>query len=254
MSVYRQRSGDARLLMTMPGASQRSESRARFAPGSLRPPDPCASDTWNTIRLCGSLHPKLITSSPLSRRARLTAFFERWGLFIVAGALLAMLWTLLVVASSYQRERWIDSAGRELSQLNGGVALHTDGMFRSVDTALRTMDQWLQANPHIDPRREARFVAMVDEFRKSSDGLLDLRMLSNDGGLYLIPSAAGAVSSHVSAQPSLKVHLDGSRAAGERKPFIGDPIFSPVTRSWTLPISWRLESPVSDIRVVLAVI
>jgi hypothetical protein len=192
----------------------------------------------------------LIPSAIPDPTPRLATLIERWGLFIVGGGLLAVLWALIGWYSTVQRDRWIDSSRRELSQLNSAVSEHTAGMFRTAQTALRTMDLWLKANPRIDPRGDAQFIALVDELRKASAGLFDLGMVSNDGKLHYIPPAKGTAPTDVSDRSYYKVHLGAAPAPGDRRLYIGDPVLSRVTKEWGIPMSWRLESKDTGIRVV----
>ncbi len=164
--------------------------------------------------------------------------------------LLVLLWTLVIAVSTIQKQRLLDDGEKELVQLTSAVAQHATGMFRNAETALRLIDHWLQANPHIDPRSDARFAAMVDELRRASGGLIDPRMVSVDGHLFYIPSDRNQPPVDVRDRPYFQAQQD----KGARKLYIGDPVLSRVTGKWGLPISWRLEKPVAGIQVVFAAI
>ena len=175
---------------------------------------------------------------------------HRWGLPAIVGGLLVLLWALIIGVTLIQKQRLFDESRKELAQLNNAVARHAAGLFKSAETNLRILDHWLQANPHINPRNDARFAALVNEMRRASGGLIDLRMVSTDGRQYDIPADTTRPATNVSDHPYYRVQLE----PGERKPYIGDPVLSRVTGKWGLPISLRLERPVSGILVVFAAI
>jgi diguanylate cyclase (GGDEF)-like protein len=168
----------------------------------------------------------------------------------VVGGLLVLLWALIIGVTLIQKQRLFDESQKELAQLNNAVAQHATGLFKAAETNLRIIDHWLQANPHINPRSDVRFAAMVDELRRASGGVIDLRMVSADGRLYYIPADTTRPPTDVSDRPYYRVHLE----QGGRSLYIGDPVLSRVTGKWGLPISLRLERPVSGILVVFAAI
>jgi diguanylate cyclase (GGDEF)-like protein len=110
------------------------------------------------------------------------------------------------------------------------------------------MDKYLEAHPAIDPARDAHFVSLVDMLRRSSNGLIELRMVSSAGELYAIPSLDGKSLTGVKDRAYFTEQL----GAGERKLHIGAPVVSRITKKWTIPISWRLEAPISSMLVLVA--
>jgi diguanylate cyclase (GGDEF)-like protein len=146
--------------------------------------------------------------------------------------------------------RLLDDSAHDLAQLNEAVTQQVEGMFRSADTYLKTLDRWLQANPRIDPRTDPSFVGLVDDLRRASGGLIDLRMASTDGRLFFIPTLDGKALADAGNRPYFTVNA----GEGARRLYIGDPILSRVTGKWILPIFWRMESPVAGIGVLFAAI
>jgi len=175
-------------------------------------------------------------------------FFKRWGLVLIAALLLCAAWTFIILMLTAQKESLLEERARQLVQLNSAVALQTAGLLKSAEVHLRTLDRYLQANPRIDPKRDARFVSLVDMLRRSSGGLIELRMASTEGGLYSIPSLDGKPL----AQVKDRAYFTEQFVPGERKLHIGTPLQSRVTNKLNIPISWRLESPVSDMQVMIA--
>jgi len=187
-------------------------------------------------------------SAPSERRMDRALITQAWGLPIAVGMLLVALWTLIIVVSGTQRERLLEDSQRELAQLDSAVAQHAASLLRDIQTDLVIMDRWLQANPKIDPRTDPAFVSMVDAVRRTSGGMFDPRLVSTDGKLYYVPTADRKPLADVSDRPYFKAHAE----AGPRQLYIGEPVKSRVTGKLGIPISWRLEAPVSGISVVFA--
>jgi diguanylate cyclase (GGDEF)-like protein len=175
-------------------------------------------------------------------------FVQRWGILLIAGVLLCGAWSYLTVSFGEQRQRLLDERQRELAQLNSAVAFQSAGLLKLAETHLRTLDRFLQANPRTNPRTDPHFVALADMLRKSSNGLIELRMVSVDGKLFYIPPPEGKSSGDVSDKAYFRAQLAGSG----QKLYLGDPVLSRVTGKWGVPISWRLEAPVSGMLVMFA--
>jgi diguanylate cyclase (GGDEF)-like protein len=185
-------------------------------------------------------------SDPLLNRKAYS--LHDWGLPTVVGVLLLALWALLLVVATVQKGRLIQGSQDELSNLRGAVAQHTVGLFRDVDTALRVIDRWLAANQRIDPRTDPHFVALTDELRRPYNGLIDLSLITADGMLYHIPSPDGRPAADVSGRS----YFTAQPAKGDRVLHIGAPIQNLSTKKWVIPITWRLERPVSGMAMALA--
>jgi diguanylate cyclase (GGDEF)-like protein len=175
---------------------------------------------------------------------------QRWGTLLVAGVLLCGAWACLFASFAEHKEHLLEERQRELAQLNGAVALQSAGLLKLAETHLRTLDRFLQANPRTDPRTDPHFVALADMLRRSSNGLIELRMVSVEGKLYYIPSPEGRSPADVSDRAYFKAQL----APSGGRLYIGDPVMSRISGKWGIPISWRLEAPVSGMLVMFAAI
>jgi len=171
-----------------------------------------------------------------------------WGLPLMVGVLLVSLWALIVEVSSSQRQHLIEDSQRELVQLNNAVSQHATGLFRKIESDLRVIERWLQANPRADLRNDTRFVALVDDLRESTRGLTDLRLLAKDGYSYSIPMRPGGQALDVSQRPFYQEFINSP----ERGLFIGESVLSRETKRWRIPILWRLQSPAGEIQAVFA--
>lgn len=191
----------------------------------------------------------MITARAIRAR-QLVSGFERWGLLGLAVCLLAALWALIVVWATLQKDQVIAAGQRELTQLTQAAALQTAGMFSAVETALHTLDFWLTANPDIDPRTDAHFVALVDELRRAADGLIDLRLIAANGIATRIPAFERSPLADVSAQAFFTAQMERP----EPYLYIGHPALGRAANRWEVPVSLRLQRPVSGIVVVYATI
>ena len=177
---------------------------------------------------------------------------HRWGLLLMVMALLTTFWCLLLGFTSQQQQRLVKESVRELGLLNSAVAQHTSGLMRTIETDLRTMDLWLHAHPGTDPLHDTAFQALVDEMRRASGGLIDLRMVSSTGKLYYI----GAHLPQAQADVSDREYFTSQLALPGQTPglHVSTPVLSRVTSSWIIPVSWKMTSPVGDMLVLFAAI
>ena len=177
-------------------------------------------------------------------------FVQRWGTFLIAGVLLCGAWAYVFASLAEHKQQLLEQRQRELTQLNSAVALQSASLLKVAETHLRTLDKFIQANPKTDPRTDPHFVALAEMLKTSSNGLIELRMVSVEGKLYYLTSPAG--ESIPSVQD--KVYVKAQHASSSENLYIGDPVLSGSTTKWSIPISWRLEAPVSGMLVMFAAI
>ena len=177
-------------------------------------------------------------------------FVQRWGTFLIAGVLLCGAWAYVFASLAEHKQHLLEERQRELAQLNSAVASQSAGLLKVAETHLRTLDKFLQANPRTDPRTDPHFVALADMLRTSSNGLVELRMASVEGKLYYIASPEGESIANVRD----KAYVKAQHAVSGKNLYIGDPVLSRATGKWGIPISWRLEAPVSGMLVMFAAI
>jgi diguanylate cyclase (GGDEF)-like protein len=177
-------------------------------------------------------------------------FVQRWGTFLIAGVLLCGAWAYVFASLAEYKQRLLDERQRELTQLNSAVASQSAGLLTVAETHLRTLDKFIQANPKTDPRTDPHFVALAEMLKTSSNGMVELRMVSVEGKLYYITSPVTDSTANV---PD-KVYVTAQHASSNQNLYIGDPVLSGATDKWSIPISWRLEAPVSGMLVMFAAI
>lgn len=177
-------------------------------------------------------------------------FVQRWGTFLIAGVLLCGAWAYVFASLAEYRHQLLEDRQRELAQLNSAVASQSAGLLKLAETHLRTLDKFLQANPRTDPRTDPHFVALADMLRTSSNGLVELRVVSVEGKLYHLDTPEGRAHSTLRD----KAYVKAQHSSTGKNLYIGDPVQSRATGAWGIPISWRLEAPVSGMLVMFAAI
>lgn len=191
----------------------------------------------------------LVDLSPGRRVAR-SIQVQRYGLWLLVGTLLVVLWVGLFTSLSLQRQRLLEQSTQELSQLNRAIGEQTTGLFKAMETSLNVIDLWLQDFKGVDPVNNPRFVGLVEHLRESSDGLFDLRVVSPAGELRHVPNPTGKVLELVGDRDYVRVH----RERASRALHIGEPALSPHSGKWELPVSWRIETPTAGVMVLVAAV
>ncbi|MBL8968561.1 MAG: hypothetical protein JNG85_16265 [Spirochaetaceae bacterium] len=152
------------------------------------------------------------------------------------------------VASS--RSRLIETERESLLRFAETVAAQTEGLFGNLEFFLRSIDLWLASHPEADPRFDRDFVAFVDAFRDSQGGMIDVRLVSQDGGLFYIPSKDRKPLAEVSDRAYFRAQLDPAT----RGFHIAVPVLSRVTGLWGIPISYPLEAGNAGMSLAFAAI
>ncbi len=173
---------------------------------------------------------------------------ERQGLYLVVAIVLLTLWGMILWFSAQQKARLLADSSRELSFMNAAVAANASSLLQTMETDLRLLDDWLQQHPGADPLTDPAFIALVDELRRSSGGLLDLRAVGSDGGLYYLPAADHRARTNVADRD----YVSALKPPGSAPLRIGQPVLSRVTGLWGLPVSWRLAHPVGGVGILFA--
>ncbi|WP_410498832.1 diguanylate cyclase [Chitinibacter sp. S2-10] len=163
---------------------------------------------------------------------------------------LIALWSSLGYFMQSSREAVIESEKRVLERLAKAVEGQTYNLFSFLNYFLISADQWFVVHPYSDPRTDPDFLRLVDAFKAKTGYLADIRLVSQEGGLFYLrktgdkPLANVADRDYVRAQHNLAT----------RGFYIGKPVRGRVTGHWGLPISYPLRSNPNDISVIFAVL
>ena len=153
------------------------------------------------------------------------------------GALFSALWGFVGYWSWSQHQNVLASSATLLEQITSGAEEQTLRLFRQAETSLMVTNHWIADHPDTDPGQAPSFIALVDDLRRMSGGLLDIRMVSTSGGLFYIPNRGPQPLADVSDRDYVRAQQD-SRTRGL---VIGNPVASRVTGKWGIPISVPIE-------------
>ncbi len=170
-----------------------------------------------------------------------------WGLGLLSGALIA---GLLAWQAAREREALIERERESLLRMAQLVSVETKNMFARIRHFCETADLWLAENPGVDPRTDAAFQRLVAIFRSSVDGLIDIRLVSGEGGLFYIPSKPGTPLADVRDRDYYQAQLEPAT----RGFYIANPVKSRVTGLWGIPISYPLTPNRAGMAVIFAAI
>ena len=120
------------------------------------------------------------------------------------------LWLLVGLWSWREHDNTLVSNARVLGQLNIVAQEQTQGLFKQAETSLVAARNWMQNNPQDDPGTHIQFATLVDELRKTSNGLLDLRMVTRSGVLRYIPDHGQANQTLVTDRDYFHAQTDPS--------------------------------------------
>jgi signal transduction histidine kinase len=171
---------------------------------------------------------------------------------VLALALLscALILGLVVWQSLRERSERIEREEEALARMAEIVATDTANMFARIRFFFDTADYWLIRKPEADPRFDPDFRKLVDSFRASMKGRVDIRLVSKTGGLFYIPSK----SKEALIQVADRDYFKAQNSPSTRGFHIGDPVLSRVTGNWGLPISYPLTQRNGGMAVIFATV
>lgn len=190
--------------------------------------------------------------SPAQLNARRTA----QGLVATIVISLLVMWGTIAWFLLQSRASDLAAEKRVLERMVTAVEEQTSHLFGLVRLFLMASDLWFQKHPQADPRTDADYLKLVDLFRAQTGQRIDIRVVSEDGGLFYLPSQespAGAVPKPLALVPD-RDYFQAQAPLQTRGLFIAKPVLSRVTGQWGLPISYPLHSKPHGIAVVFAAI
>jgi hypothetical protein len=186
---------------------------------------------------------------------KLNKFYIRISNPVVLNIFIAVLilttWTTSIIFSLLQYNLTILKAEDEVFRMNQIVAEQTGNLFREVRLYLQVLDEWLKNNPQSDPRTDPEFISLVETIKKSSRTQFDIRLVSEDDGLFYIPSK----------DPRKPLALVGDREyvraqkdSATRGFYISRPVLSRVTQLWGIPVSYPITRNNAGMSIIFAAI
>jgi PAS domain S-box-containing protein len=165
-------------------------------------------------------------------------------------ALLAALWGFVGFWCWSQYQNVIASGRVTLEQLTSAVEEQTLRLFKQAETSMVAASHWMAEHPDLDPGETPAFIALVNHLRQVSGDLLDLRMVSKDGGLFYIPKRGPEKLADVRDRD----YWQAQQNPATRGLFIGNPLVSRVTGKWGIPVSIPIEKAGGNIGVLFTAI
>ena len=158
------------------------------------------------------------------------------------------LWAFFAYWAVSARQEAMTAAGSSLQQMAHAVEQYSTNLFKMAELFQVTAERWLEVNSSSDPRSDAGFVALVDDFRKRTGNLIDIRLAATNGDLYYFPNDRAGPRDNVADREYFKAVIDA--APGQRH--IGVPVVSRVSGQWRLPVSVRMRRAHSGLEVINA--
>jgi diguanylate cyclase (GGDEF)-like protein len=168
----------------------------------------------------------------------------------LVGLLLLCLWCFVAFWSWWEHYSIMAANRVELEQLTSAVQEQTKGLFKQAETSLVVCSHWMAEHPEEDPGRAPAFIDLVEQLRKTSGGLLDIRMVTHTGGLRYIPDRGQTHGTQVTDRDYFLAQSD----AATRGFYIAKPVLSRVTGKWGIPISVPVQKAGGDVGVLFVAI
>jgi hypothetical protein len=177
-----------------------------------------------------------------SRSARL--------IVLQAIAAVILLWCLVAYSVYRSHEDIIQTRRTVMAQTVSVVEEQASQIFTLLRVTLRTADQWITKHPKSDPRHEPEFIQLIDGFRKSSGGHVDLRLVTRDDKMVYPTFQAGAALVDVSDREYVIAQKDPQRRGFN----ISAPVFGRVSKRWSIPVSVPVSSTHGQIAILVGAI
>lgn len=170
----------------------------------------------------------------------------------VASMLLALIamWSLLAYFLIASRDSAIASEKRILERMAKSQQEQAHHLFSFLSFFLISADQWFVLHPNADPLHDPSFLKIVAAFKEKTNGMIDIRFVSQEGGLFYIGQTGSQPLAHVADRDYFQAQMQPQT----RGMFIAKPVLSRVTGLWGLPISYPLQARPNGMAVIFAAI
>ena len=115
-------------------------------------------------------------------------FGNQSGLLTLMAPLVFCVWGFVGWWSWWEYSTTLASNALVMEQLAEAVQAQTKGLFNQAESTLIVARHWIQTHPERDAGNDPEFVALTDELRKTSYGVMDLRLVTVSGELLFVPS------------------------------------------------------------------
>lgn len=170
--------------------------------------------------------------------------------FGLVGGLLLCLWSFVGFWSWWERSSTLAANEQVLKQLNTAVHEQTRNLFKEAQASLTVASLWMAEHPDQDPGKAPGFIRLVESLRKSSDQLIDIRMVTRDGTLRYVPDRGQTNRTNVADRDYFQAQFNEKT----RGLYVAQPVVSRVTGKLGIPISIPVTQGGGDIAVLFAAI
>ncbi len=167
---------------------------------------------------------------------------------LLTALFLSTLWGFFAYWAVYHRQEAISSSEASLVQMNHAVEQYVQNVVNMADIFLATAERWLEDNPSSDPCTNLRFGTLIEDFRRRTDSLIDVRLIASNGNLFYFPCRPGGALDNVADREYFQAVIEAP--PGRRH--IGIPVISRVSGQWRLPITVRMRQPHYGLEVINA--
>jgi PAS domain S-box-containing protein len=176
--------------------------------------------------------------------------WQRFSMRLLVALLLAALWALVAYQLLEARKGALLAEEVHMKRLIVAVEAQTLRLFKLAESSVIASSRWIEQHPGVIPGEDPSFIALVDDLRRVSDGLIDLRYFDAGGGLHVVPSSGRSPVVYVGDLHNIQVQFDPKT----RGFFIADPHVSRVNKQWTIPMTYPVDGARGEYPVVAATI
>ena len=171
-----------------------------------------------------------------------------WCVLALAIILTAVLWGFFFHSAVSSRKARVTASEESILALAHAVEQYCTYTFKTADVFLSSTELWLQSNKSKNPINDREFIGIIDNFRKHSDNLFDIRIASTQGQLYYFDGNSATPRDIVADREYFQAVID--KAPGIRH--IGVPVISRVSGELRLPITSRMAQQHHGLEVINA--
>src|SRR6218665_168848 len=191
-----------------------------------------------------------VETAPLQHRQGLRERLLFTGPVLALGAVLLTLWGFVAwFCLSYPKSLLIDQK-RELSTVAKAAAVQTEDVLRDAESSMRTIDLWLLTRGQRDPLNDVSLAQLAETLRDTSQGLVDVMLVTPKGKVFRIPTSSGQPHADVSGQEFFTL-LSQPSAEGMA---LGLPLQLRPGGPWQLPLAMRLSAPTGELLMMLSLV
>lgn len=167
---------------------------------------------------------------------------------LLASVFLISLWGFFAYWAVASRQETLAKTEVGLVQMTHAVEQYARNVVKLAELFQATAERWLDANVSTNPSTDPGFVDLIDDFRRRTAGLIDIRMVTASGDLFYLPGDPQRPLDNVSDREYFKAAM-GAKPGVQH---IGVPVISRVSGGWRLPITTRMKRPHHGLEVINA--